>query len=61
MNKAFLDLKFCKSNSKIFKISLIKNSSHKFCGEISLKKFKFYMLFDKIRLSKKQGKIYHEL
>jgi len=60
MNKAFLDLKFCKSSSKIFKISLIKNSSHKFCGEISLKKFKFYMLFDKICLSK-QGKIYHGL
>jgi len=51
-----LDLKFCKSNSKIFKISLIKNSSHKFCGEISLKKFKFYMLFDKIRLSKNKEK-----
>ena len=56
MNKAFLDLKFCKSSSKIFKISLIKNSSHKFCGEISLKKFKFYMLFDKIRLSKNKEK-----
>jgi len=51
MNKAFLDLKFCKSSSKIFKISLIKNSTFKFAIKMD-KKFKFYILLDKISQSK---------